>query len=183
MIKGDRTYYYRRWTLAPLPDGFAERRRQLEALVSEAMSWGLDDGLSLTYAPEQNALYASGFKSGLYRLELNLPVAPWTPEDIVQKYLAVELWQAQPYVAARNLVPIPVSGPGLRPRALVWTGRYQVLRREDLADGGLALTVRQYMQPRRPSPGQEGQVVEVVKYTFAREGISYGLYSVEPVGG
>ncbi|MGB9887139.1 MAG: WD40/YVTN/BNR-like repeat-containing protein [Moorellales bacterium] len=39
LIKGDRSYYYRRWTLAPLPEGFAERRRQLEALVTEALSW------------------------------------------------------------------------------------------------------------------------------------------------
>ncbi|TDA70316.1 MAG: exo-alpha-sialidase [Clostridia bacterium] len=183
LLQGDRTYYYRRWTLAPLPGGFAERRRQLEALVTEAMSWGLDDGVSFTYAPEQNALYVSGSNSGLYRLELGSPVVPWTPEEIVQKYLAVEPWQARPYVAARTLVPVPVSGPGLRARELVWTGRYEVLRREDLADGSLALTVRQYMRPRHPAPGQKGQVVEVVRYTFAREGISYGLYAVEPGGG
>ncbi|TDA64087.1 MAG: exo-alpha-sialidase [Clostridia bacterium] len=181
LLQGDRTYYYRRWTLAPLSSGFAGRRRQLEALLTEAMSWGLDDGMSFTYAPEQNALYVSGFNSGLYRLELGLPVVPWTPEEIVQKYLAVEPWQARPYVAARTLVPIPTTGRGAREP--LWTGRYEVLRREDFTDGGLALTVRQYMQPRHPAPGQKGQVVEVVKYTFTREGISYGLYAVEPGGG
>lgn len=182
LLKGDRTYYYRRWTLAPLPDGFTERRRQLEALVIEAMSWGRDDGVSLTYAPEENALYASGFNSGLYRLELDLPVVPWTPEEIVQKYLAVAPGQVRPYVAARTRVTVPAAGPGVWERELVWTGRYEVLRREELPDGGLALTVRQYMRPRNPSPGQKGQVVELVKYTFIREGISYGLYAVESGG-
>jgi len=181
LVKGDRTYYYRRWTLAPLPQGFAERRRQLEALVTEALSWGLDDGMNLTYAAGQNALYVSGFNSGLYRLELGLPVVPWTPEEIVQKYLAVEPWQARPYVAARTLVAVPTPGRG--ERELVWTGRYKVLRREERGDGRLVLTVRQYMQPRQPIPGRKGPVVEVVRYTFVREGLFYGLYAVERVSG
>ncbi|MBC7347702.1 MAG: exo-alpha-sialidase [Clostridia bacterium] len=98
LLQGDRTYYYRRWTLAPLPQGFAERRRQLEAMVTEALSWGLDDGMNLTYAAGQNALYVSGFNSGLYRLELGLPVVPLDP--------------------GRNRAEIPghraVAGPALR---------------------------------------------------------------------
>ncbi|MBC7336123.1 MAG: hypothetical protein H5U01_07625, partial [Clostridia bacterium] len=50
-------------------------------------------------------------------------------------------------------------------------------------DGRLVLTVRQYMQPRQPIPGRRGPVVEVVRYTFVREGLFYGLYAVEPVSG
>lgn len=58
-----------------------------------------------------------------------------------------------------------------------------MLRREDLADGGLALTVRQYMQPRSPTPGQEGQLIQLVRYILVREGLSYGLYAIEAEAG